>query len=73
MPKKKEKTVRVRVDDDLYEQSKQYAKQHKVTLGMLIRALLRIQTDPQDPRDPPPTIEQERKRPTRRRKNDEED
>ena len=73
MAKKKEKTVRVRVDEDLYEQSRKYATKHKVTLGMLIRALLRIQTDPQDPRDPPATIEQERKRPSRRRKADNEE
>ena len=71
MPKKKEKTVRVRVDDELYDQSMAYAKQRKVTLGMLIRALLRIQTDSEDPRDLPPNIEQERKRPSRRRKSDE--
>ncbi len=71
MPKKKEKTVRVRVDEDLYEQSMEYAKQRKVTLGMLIRALLRIQTDPEDPRDLPPNIEQERKRPSRRKDEDE--
>jgi hypothetical protein len=50
-----------------------YARQRKVTLGMIIRALLRIQTDAEDPRELPPNIEQERKRPSRRRKNDDED
>ena len=62
-PKKKEgaKTVTVptRMDEALHDQAMAYARHHRITLSGLIRSLLRIQTDPQDPREPPPGAEEE--------------
>jgi hypothetical protein len=67
MAKKKQKPIQVMVEDDLHDQTHRYAKSHGFSVGALIRALLRIQTDPNDPRPPPPGIEDERKRPSRRK------
>ena len=67
MAKKKQKHIQIMVDEELRQQAHEYAKKHGFSLGALIRALLRIQTDPNDPRLPPPGIEEERKRPSRRK------
>lgn len=66
--KKKDKTWRVRVEDDLDQNAAQYAKDKGVSLGALIRAIMRVWVDPQDPRELPPGIEAEAKRPSRQKK-----
>lgn len=67
-PKKKGKTVQVRMEPELYDDATHYTEGHGISLGALIRALLRRQTDRNDPRPLPPGIEQEAKRPKRKKK-----
>lgn len=57
--KKKDKKLIVRLDEELYEQAHDYSQKRGFSLSSLIRAFLRIQTDPEDPREPPPGIEDE--------------
>jgi hypothetical protein len=59
----KEKSVTTRMDKGLYEQVVAYAREHKISVGALIRALLRFQTDPEDPRPPPPGADEGGARP----------
>jgi len=66
-PRKKGKMLRVRVDDELYDDANAYVEERGFSLGALIRALLKRQVDRNDPRPPPPGIEQEVKRPPRRK------
>lgn len=68
MAKKKEKMWRVRVEDDLDRQATEYAKGYDVSLGALIRAIMRVWVNADDPRPLPPGIESEAKRPSRRKK-----
>lgn len=65
--KKKIKKIELRVDEDLHAQAEQYAHGYGVSLGALIRALLRQLTDPQNPQPLPPGVEAEKKRPPRRK------
>ena len=66
--KKKDKKIEVKLDPDLYDQANKYADGHGVSLSAIIRALLRIVSDPQDPKPLPPGVDQEKKRPPRRSK-----
>ena len=67
-PPPKNKKIQIKVDEALRDQANAYAKDKGVSLGALIRALLRIQTEPSDPRPLPPGMEAERKRPPRSKK-----
>lgn len=69
-PKKKTKKVEVPMDDDLHAQLTGYAKDKGVGVAALIRAVMRFWTRdwPDDPRNLPPDIEQETKRPPRKPK-----
>jgi hypothetical protein len=66
--KKKARYWHIRVDEDLDEQAKKYADQRKVSIGALIRRLIGLQTDPEDPRELPPGMAEEKKRPPRKKK-----
>jgi antitoxin component of RelBE/YafQ-DinJ toxin-antitoxin module len=65
--KKKDRKVEVRLDPDLHDQAHRYVEERGVTLGALIRALLRLWTDPEMPHELPPGVEEEKKRPSRRK------
>ncbi len=74
-PRKKSEHIQLKLDPQLRGQVDdyiEYYEQHgqKFSISGLIRALLRWHTDPQDPRPPPPGIEEESKRPSRRRDED---
>lgn len=60
---KKDKHVHIRMEEELYQQAEEYARQRNLTLSGIMRAFLRILTDPQDPREPPPGAAEESKRP----------
>jgi hypothetical protein len=66
--KKKSRTWKVPVEPDLDEQARKYTEAHKVGLASLIRSIMRIWVNPEDPRPLPPGIENEKKRPSRRKK-----
>lgn len=57
----KNKNVIVRMDKELYDNAHEYAEKRGLNLSAIIRAFLRIQTDPEDPRDPPPGTDDEMK------------
>lgn len=59
--KRKGQSVVVRMDDELYEQAHEYSEEHGFSLSALIRTLLRIQTDREDPREPPDGVDDEMK------------
>ncbi len=66
-PKPKSKKIEVPVDEDLYEEATDYAKQHGVGLASILRAIMRIWFDPEDPRPLPPGVEDEKRRPRRKK------
>ncbi len=66
MPSKRSHRVVVPMDDDLYQQVKAFAKHHKVRVAPLIRAWVRNRFV--IGRALPPDIEQEFKRPSRKKK-----
>ena len=67
MTQKKQKPIQVMVEDDLHQQAHVYAKAHGFSLGALVRAMLRIHTNPHNPQPPPRGVAEERKRPSRRK------
>ncbi len=67
MTKKKEEHINLRIDPELRVQAEEYARKNGVSLAALIRRLLRYWTDPKKPRKLPKGIEEERKRPSRRK------
>lgn len=66
--KKKTKTWRVRVDEDLDANARKYAKESGFSLGAILRAITKNWFNPEDPRPLPPGIEEEKKRPARKKK-----
>ena len=72
-PEKKSKPIQFYAEPELHEEAMAYAKQHGVSLGALLRSLLRFWVNPEDPRPLPPGIEEESKRPSRRKRDDHDD
>ena len=68
MKPKKTKPIQVMVEDDLHEQAHRYAKSHGFSLGALVRALLRAQINPDHTQPLPNNLDEERKRPSRRKR-----
>ncbi len=65
MGSKKDKQVKILMDEDLHDQAVKYSEEHGFSLGALVRSLLRRQTDPENPQPPPPGIDKEAERPSR--------
>lgn len=59
--RKRNKNIIVRVDEKLYDDAQDYSERRHINLSAMIRAFLRIQVDPEDPRDPPPGTDEEMK------------
>lgn len=64
---KKSKPIQFYVEPELYQQAMQYAREHGISLGALLRSLLRVWVNPEDPRPLPPAVDDENKRPSRRK------
>ena len=62
MARKRGRQLKVRIDAELDDQAQKYADEHGVSLSAIIRAFLRVLTDPNDPRSLPPGTEEEEKR-----------
>jgi uncharacterized membrane-anchored protein YjiN (DUF445 family) len=65
---KKDKELRVRIDDDLDQAAREYAEKAGHPLGAIVRAILRDWFNREDPRPLPPGVEQEKERPSARGK-----
>ncbi len=72
-PRKKSEHIQLKLDPELRQQVDDYVESHgnKFTVSGLIRAMLRYWTNREDPYPPPPGIEEESKRPSRRKDEDE--
>ena len=66
--KKKDDKLVIRVDEELRQSADEYAKKTGFPLGAIVRAILRNWFNPDDPRPLPPGVEEEMKRPSRRKK-----
>lgn len=68
--KKKTRKVDVPMDDELYGKLSGYAKDNNVGMAALIRAVIGrwLGGYPDDPRSLPPNIQEENKRPSRKKK-----
>ncbi len=67
MTKKRDQYLHLRIDPELRAQAEEYARKNGVTLAALMRRLLHYWTNPQKPRKLPKGIEEERRRPPRRK------
>jgi hypothetical protein len=66
--KKKTRKWNVPVDPELDDQVQKYVDEKGVSLAAFIRRLARLFTNPEDPRELPPGMEEEKKRGPRRRR-----
>lgn len=66
--KKRTRSWRVPVDEDLDKQVVDYAKANGISLAALLRAIARLWTNPTDPRNPPPGVAEEKRRVRRSRR-----
>ena len=66
--KKRTRSWRVPVDEDLDKQVVDYAKANGTSLAALLRAIARLWTNPTDPRNPPPGVAEEKRRVRRSRR-----
>ncbi len=58
-PKARGKKLEVRIDQELYDDAQAYAEENNISVGALVRALLRFWVDRRDPRPLPPGIAEE--------------
>ena len=65
-PGSRTKKVEVPLTPQEYENARNYSREHGFGLAAILRAIMRIWFDPQDPRPLPPNIERENKRPPRK-------
>lgn len=66
MPSKKAMQIVIRLDEDLYFQSRGYVEQRGTTVAAVVRAMLRELTNPDNPRPLPAEIAAEVQRAVRR-------
>ena len=65
---RKDDKLVLRIDPELRANADRYAEEHGKPLSAIVRAILRIWFDPADPRPLPPGVDEEMKRPSRRKK-----